>query len=293
MKTLNNLLKLFLVLIIGFGFTSCEDQLETPCVTEAYNIEGWEEAESFTFQFTDNMLNATFASTGEFLYVGHGVPTYQQRRYPLTNAWDIQSINTAHDQLNSSYNVVSWFSEVGDYRYSKAQNSSHWIRQPIHSPFDLTKMAGEDEFNYLTDGDFIYMLPNGQFYGLTGNTIFEYVSSYPEQTGIDVIEETRTVNVNSILPNDGKVLKGLELSDDGTRAFIYKSDYQAPFTASVYQVDLTEAFKIETAVYNNISITFVTTDELNSMQFTSDGEAFITIEGKTNQVIRKFTLICE
>ena len=131
------------------------------------------------------------------------------------------------------------------------------------------------------------MLPSGEkFFGIIEGIVYEYTSDYPEQNGIDAVGETQMIDVNDFLPNDGFAIEGMKFSKDGSRAFIYKSS--GTNSAIVYQVDCVVPFELETAVYNGISVSFTTTDVIRSFQFTEDGKSFITIEGTTTQVIRKF-----
>lgn len=298
MKTLNTITRLFTIVFLAVCVQNCtvKDFIDTPddeIVTEAcvnntpYEISGWNQTDSYSYSFVENMINGTFSHDGKYLFIGADYPDNRQYRFPLSTAWDIQTISTDYDQLNTSYNVFSVFANEGQYRFRKLPLSSLWQRQILTENYNLQTISIDDESEFRTPEDFMTWSTSGnRYYGLHGNTLFQYTTS--ENWSLEAPVDTYTINVNSIIPQDELVLKGVQFSLDGTKAFIYKSAYQAPFSATVYEIELSVPFSLETAIYTNVSMSFTTTSELNSFQFADDGKSFYTIEGVGFQIIRKF-----
>lgn len=293
-KWIKNVFKHFFTLVVlALFLTSCNcDDVQEPCETcadnEAYQIAGWKEKKQINIALGNDLLGAEFSPAGNYLFASSGAPEFEYKRYPLTENFEIQTIEP-NDQVIEQFDQYAVWNITGEYNYRKDPNETHWTRYVCDDPFNLDEIIEEDEFFNGNPDDFIHVIPSGfKYYGIDRNTIYEYTSIAPEQFTIDVATNTETTDFNTIVPSDGRDLKGLKFSADGTRAFVYKSTTLNTNEAVIYQIDLSVPFTISTGVYNGVNIVFKTIGELINFQFDEDGKSFYTIEGKTNQVIRKF-----
>lgn len=243
----------------------------------AWDIEGWSPlGNDGQDNYVIQLINAQWSDDGTLLFMGDS-STSQQDRYTVTpTAWLPSDINVI-DQTNVAFTQYAVFGNGGQYRYKKTLASSTWERQTLGTDYDLTSIGAVNESIARTGGDWMHFAPDGiNQYGITGNTIFHYVAS--TAWSLLAPASTSSTNVNTFLPADGLALKGVMVSADGTRGFVFKEAIGSPYSGKLYQVDLSTAFDFATASYEGVvvDLTYLYDEPIPDIQFRTDGKRFFT-----------------
>jgi sugar lactone lactonase YvrE len=275
---------------------SAGDDINEYDLTTAWDISTASYLQNFSVRpdpgFSEsNPRSVRFKSDGTEMFVS-GDTLDHITKYDLTTAWDISTASwnptgdfyRVYSEESSPYGMT--FKPDGTKMYVVGASGDDVNEYDLSTAWDLStvsylqnfSVATEESFpfavEFKTDGTKMYMLGN------TGNDVNEYDLT----TAWDVTTASYLQNF-SISTEDGSP-RGMHFKSDGTKMYM-----SGAANNSVFEYDLTTAWDISTASFNQSFDVSSYISQIGGMTMTSDGKTlYVGENGSTDYKVVQYSL---